>query len=49
MTTSTGQILFFNFPQARGECQVEKKAFLEKLNEWNSNPGALHDGGPPSW
>ena len=18
-------------------------------NEWNSNPGAIHDGGPPSW
>ena len=36
----------FNFPQARGECQVEKKAFLEKLERVE---GAIHGGGLPSW
>ena len=28
----------FNFRQARGECQVEKKALTD---EWNSFPGAI--------
>ena len=23
--------------------------FWKNWNEWNSNPGARHDGGPPSW
>ena len=41
---------YFQFAQEKGECQVEKKEFLEIVDfEWNSNPGGRHDGGPPSW
>ena len=46
---------YFQFPPARGECQVEKKAFLEKLervefkSRWNTfmyMMAVLHRGEP---
>ena len=27
----------------------KKRHFWKNWNEWNSNPGGIHDGGPPSW
>ena len=46
---TTGKILFSI--SARQEVSVKSILghFWKNWNEWNSNPGARHDGGPPSW
>ena len=46
---ATGQILFLISDGQEVNVKSKKRHFWKNWNEWNSNPGALHDGGPPSW
>ena len=48
-TTGTGQILFSISGRQEVSVKSKRRHFWKNWNEWNSNPGGIHDGGPPSW